>query len=400
MESETEIKMKLPPQVEGIIEKLNTHGYEAFAVGGCVRDVLLGRKPEDWDITTSARPHQVKELFGRTIDTGILHGTVTVMQGHRGYEVTTYRIDGEYEDGRHPKQVAFTGNLLEDLKRRDFTINAMAYSHKTGLIDYFGGVRDLEEGVICCVGDARERFSEDALRILRAIRFSAQLGFAIEPGTREAIAGIAPNIAKVSKERIQAELTKILLSDRPEQIVIVFETGIARYLCEDFERIPWPDVQSFAGLPIRKYARWAGLLRRMTPERTEQILKSLKMDKDTVVKAKMLVSWSGRPIEPYPAQVRHAMSKMPPEIWDVLLDFNRYGEDIRRLTRLIRENGDCLSLKHLAVSGQDLLMAGIKPGRDMGRILETLLDAVLDDPQKNRKDILLDMAREMITFTP
>lgn len=178
-------QMQIPQHVEYIINRLNQHGYEAYAVGGCVRDTLLGRVPGDWDITTSARPEQVKQLFRRTIDTGIQHGTVTVMMDKTGYEVTTYRIDGEYEDGRHPKQVEFTSDLLEDLKRRDFTINAMAYSHETGIVDAFGGMEDMQGRVIRCVGAAMERFTEDALRILRAIRFSAQLDFAIEkiPGT-------------------------------------------------------------------------------------------------------------------------------------------------------------------------------------------------------------------------
>ena len=159
--------MQIPAHVEQIIHTLNSHGYEAFAVGGCVRDTLLGRKPGDWDITTSARPEQVKALFRRTIDTGIQHGTVTIMMDRTGYEVTTYRIDGEYEDGRHPKQVEFTSDLLEDLRRRDFTINAMAYSHATGIVDAFDGVADLKARRIRCVGNAMERFTEDALRILR-----------------------------------------------------------------------------------------------------------------------------------------------------------------------------------------------------------------------------------------
>ena len=170
----------MPPQVERILERLNEKGFEAYAVGGCVRDSLLGRQPEDWDITTSARPEQVKALFRRTIDTGILHGTVTVMMDGAGYEVTTYRIDGEYADGRHPKQVVFTPDLLEDLKRRDFTINAMAYSPETGIVDAFGGMEDLKAGIIRCVGNPIDRFTKDALRILRAVRFSAQLGFEIE----------------------------------------------------------------------------------------------------------------------------------------------------------------------------------------------------------------------------
>ena len=217
------MKIEIPDGVERIIQKLNHQGYEAFAVGGCIRDTLLGREPKDWDITTSASPWQVKELFGRTIDTGIQHGTVTVMDGRTGYEVTTYRVDGEYEDGRHPKSVKFTSSLKEDLKRRDFTVNAMAYSHKRGLVDEFGGLKDLKSQVIRCVGKPEERFGEDALRMLRAIRFSAQLDFSIDPGTWAAVKAVAPNLKKVSKERIQAELTSLLLSPHPERIELVYQ---------------------------------------------------------------------------------------------------------------------------------------------------------------------------------
>ncbi|MCC8018111.1 MAG: polynucleotide adenylyltransferase, partial [Lachnospiraceae bacterium] len=171
------MKIRLPDKVSFIIEELQSAGFEAYAVGGCVRDSVLGRTPQDWDITTSAKPEQVKALFRYTIDTGIQHGTVTVMLEHEGFEVTTYRIDGEYEDARHPKSVTFTSDLLEDLKRRDFTINAMAYNDETGFVDAFDGLGDLERGVVRCVGAAEDRFREDALRMLRAVRFAAQLGF-------------------------------------------------------------------------------------------------------------------------------------------------------------------------------------------------------------------------------
>ena len=211
-------KIQLPSDVVWIIHKLQENGKEAFAVGGCVRDSILGKKPKDWDITTSASPEEVKKIFKKTVDTGILHGTVTVMMGKIGYEVTTYRIDGEYEDNRHPKTVTFTENLVEDLKRRDFTINAMAYNEKVGLVDVFKGRDDLEKGVIRCVGIAKERFEEDALRMLRAVRFSAQLNFEIEEKTKDAIKELSSNLSFVSKERIQTELMKLLVSDNPEKI--------------------------------------------------------------------------------------------------------------------------------------------------------------------------------------
>lgn len=385
----TKEQMTIPPQVEKIIRILQKNGYEAYAVGGCVRDTLLGRMPGDWDITTSALPEQVKALFYRTIDTGIEHGTVTVMLEHVGYEVTTYRIDGEYEDGRHPKQVEFTSNLLEDLKRRDFTINAMAYSQSTGIVDAFDGMGDLEKRTIRCVGDAMERFTEDALRILRAIRFSAQLDFSIEEETWNAIFQIAPNIAKVSKERIQVELTKTLLSDNPERIRQVFETGISRYISSSFSRIPWENVQISAELPKKKYVRWAAFLRLVSSEQAVQILKDLKLDNDTIAKVRTLVSWSGAEIEKKASAVRHAMSRMEPEVWDALMELNGYDEEIRSLSSQIRENGDCLSLKNLAVKGADLIAAGVKPGKELGDILNQMLDLVLECPEKNEKEILL-----------
>lgn len=413
------MRIQIPSHVEYIIGKLNQNGYEAFAVGGCVRDTLLGRTPGDWDITTSARPEQVKALFRRTIDTGIQHGTVTVMLERTGYEVTTYRIDGEYEDGRHPRQVEFTSDLLEDLKRRDFTINAMAYSHETGIVDAFGGMEDLEKRVIRCVGEPIERFEEDALRILRAIRFSAQLDFSIEEKTREAITRIAPNLAKVSRERVQMELTKLLCSDHPEQIRQVYETGISRYVSEEFSCLPWEKAEISPALPKEKYVRWAAFLRCACP--TEQgawqtdlscekaagknfceerekavrtggkILRDLKLDNETIGRVKTLTSWCGEKLLPEAPSVRRAMSKMEPEVWDALVELNQYGDEILCLTKEIRAAGDCLDLKHLAVNGRDLMSAGVRPGKDMGEILNRMLQEVLERPENNQKEILMSM---------
>lgn len=408
----TKTAMKIPGNVERIIRTLNDHGYEAYAVGGCVRDTLLDRKPGDWDITTSARPQEVKELFRRTIDTGIQHGTVTVMMDRTGYEVTTYRIDGEYEDGRHPKQVEFTSSLIEDLKRRDFTINAMAYSHETGIVDEFGGVEDLNAKTIRCVGDPMERFTEDALRILRAIRFSAQLDFTIEEQTWNAIRVIAPNIAKVSKERIQVELTKLLLSDHPEKIREVYETGISPYISENFDSLNWKMAEIPTTLPKEKYVRWAGFLRcanaydvngtlmpQPIPSVTEvpesasravKILRDLKLDNDTIGRVKTLVSWSGVELPETPEAVRRAMSRMEAEVWDALMELNEYSEKIHVLTEEIRTAGDCLDLKHLAVKGQDLIKAGVQPGKALGATLNQMLDDVLSHPDHNEKEYLLE----------
>ncbi len=384
----------MPPQVERILERLNEKGFEAYAVGGCVRDSLLGRQPEDWDITTSARPEQVKALFRRTIDTGILHGTVTVMMDGAGYEVTTYRIDGEYADGRHPKQVVFTPDLLEDLKRRDFTINAMAYSHKTGIVDAFGGAGDLKGRLIRCVGNPLERFEEDALRLLRAIRFSAQLGFSIEEETCDAIIRIAPNLLKVSRERIQAELTKLLQSGCPEKIKTVYEMGISPYISQAFSEVPWQSFQIPDRLSSEKYVRWGAFLRLAGSDKAVQVLKDLKMDNDTISRVKVLAVWAGREVQAEEKEIRRSMSRMLPEVWDTLVELNGYGEKVRRLTEEIRERGDCLDLKHLAVNGQDLIAAGIRPGKEMGKALEELLEWVLEDPKRNHTKRLEDVSPE------
>ena len=229
--------MQIPEKVKDIIEKLEQNGYEGYAVGGCVRDSVLGRVPEDWDITTSAKPEEIKRLFRKTIDTGIAHGTVTVMMDGEGFEVTTYRVDGDYVDHRHPKTVTFTPNLEEDLKRRDFTMNAMAYNPREGIVDLFGGMDDIQKGCIRCVGNPSERFSEDALRMLRGVRFAGQLGFTLEKETKEGIRLLADTIARVSAERIQVELTKLLLSKEPEKLLLAEETGLCHVILPEFSRM-------------------------------------------------------------------------------------------------------------------------------------------------------------------
>lgn len=433
------MKIRVPEAVEVIIGKLRSHGYEAYAVGGCVRDSLLGREPGDWDITTSASPWQVKEIFPRTIDTGIQHGTVTIMRNHVGYEVTTYRIDGEYEDGRHPKSVAFTQNLTEDLCRRDFTINAMAYSHETGIVDIFGGVEDLRRGIIRCVGNPMDRFTEDALRILRAIRFSAQLGFSIAEETEKAIREIAPNLAKVSKERVQVELTKLLLSDHPEEIQKVYTLGISPYVSEAFHRVSRKQFCISPALPKKKPIRWSALLKEEPRQNVVQVLKDLKLDNNTISRTSVLTEWILRDIPEDKVEIRRIMSTMEPELFDDLLllkvsieeekekastegkkeEASTEGEKekastegkkekasiegekedagkletIRRLMELteeIRRDGDCIYLKDLALTGKDLLEHGMKPGKQVGAVLSELLEFVWMYPKKNQKELLLE----------
>ena len=393
------MEIKIPAPAEEILTKLNENGYEAYVVGGCVRDMILGREPGDWDITTSALPEQVKQVFRRTVDTGIQHGTVTVMMGDEGYEVTTYRIDGEYADGRHPDSVTFTPSLTEDLKRRDFTVNAMAYNGNTGLVDEFGGMEDLDRGIIRCVGEPMDRFSEDALRILRAIRFSAQLGFAIEGRTYEAIRAIAPNMVHVSKERIQAELTKLLLSPHPGHISMVYETGISPYVSETFHKVPLLGMPSVpAQVPPVRHMRWAAFLRKCMPDEAVKILKDIKLDNDTINRVRTLISWQDYGLGPDKYSIRIAMSRMEPDLFDDLLEFRMClseagaRQDLGHTALLvdeIRRAGDCISLKTLAVGGNDIIKAGIRPGREVGLTLARLLEMVLEDPARNTKEYLL-----------
>nr|WP_124068150.1 CCA tRNA nucleotidyltransferase [Clostridium sp. E02] len=394
------MKIQIPEPVRMIIEQLNIHGFEAYAVGGCVRDSFLGRLPKDWDITTSAKPEHMKEIFPKTVDTGIQHGTVTVIMGHEGYEVTTYRIDGEYEDGRHPKTVEFTASLLEDLKRRDFTINAMAYSGKDELVDEFGGIKDLESGIIRCVGNPLDRFTEDALRILRAIRFSAQLGFQIEEETENAIAVIAKNLKNVSKERIQVELTKLLLSDHPARVRLVFENGIATYLTEHFLHTETGllQIEKLNRLPDKKHMRWSGFLRFLSEREAVTILRELRLDNDTIDQVGTLVRLWKTEIPADKSAIRKVMSGLPLNLFYDLLCiqklylFDGYQKQLKQVELYVEEiirSGDCIRLKDMAVSGRDLIAAGIKPGPRMGEVLQVLFDEVLKNPDNNNREYLL-----------
>lgn len=399
------MKIILPDDVSYIINTLISNGYEAYAVGGCVRDSIIHRVPGDWDITTSAQPQEVKRIFGHTIDTGIQHGTVTVMRHHTGYEVTTYRVDGEYEDGRHPKSVEFTKSLVEDLKRRDFTINAMAYNDGSGLVDEFGGQEDLQNGIIRCVANPAERFNEDALRMLRAIRFSAQLGFEIEQNTLDAIVTLAPTISKISKERIHSEFAKILMSKHPEYMGRVYGCKISRYVFPEFDEVV--DKDTALGLivkvPKELYFRYAALLCELGGDVTRKALKALKLDNRTIDSAVNLVSIHGMEITDDEIAVRRLASKWGPSNFERGLQFEQcYYETVGRndladavksehkLLCRIKERGDCLEIKNLAIGGSTLIGRGVKPGRAVGKLLWKCLDAVLEKPELNTRERLLE----------
>lgn len=411
-------KIQMPEDVIWIIQKLQENKKEAFAVGGCVRDSILGKEPKDWDITTSASPQQVKEIFKRTVDTGILHGTVTVLVGKCGYEVTTYRIDGKYEDSRHPKTVTFTENLVEDLKRRDFTINAMAYNEDIGLVDAFTGEEDLKNHMIRCVGDAKERFQEDALRMLRAVRFSAQLNFQVEKKTGEAIKELSQNLSFVSKERIQAELTKLLVSDNPEKIEKVFEYRLAEWIFPSY--LKWEGelkertrrlLQQTENDSILRWSAFLLLLRNRSQKKqeTEAILKSLKFDNHTILFVSKLAEAWDYSYKTEETSVRKAIAEIGEEIFPLLLKLKKADnileeeetekiEKVLKIYKKIYERGDCLTIKGLAVTGNDFIADGIKPGKEMGEILKQLLEEVLEEPECNTKEYLLKRGKDIYKF--
>lgn len=400
------MRIVMPDHVRTIITTLNENGYEAYAVGGCVRDSIIHRVPGDWDITTNALPMQTKALFKRTIDTGLQHGTVTVMMGGEGYEITTYRVDGVYEDGRHPKQVEFTASLSEDLKRRDFTINAMAYNDEVGIVDLFGGEADIENGVIRCVGNPHDRFSEDALRMLRAVRFSAQLGFSIEENTQKAIKDLAHTLEKISKERIHTELGKILLSPNPDFIKYAGDLGITANSFDAYDALEDKSValELLKALPNKIYFKYAALLMECDSKEAVDKLKELKLDNDTINKVKYLVEYHRSEPAQDEVSVRRLLMKIDVEPLRDIITFEREyyrikGENellgavdnLQALMEKILEAGDCFRIKDLAINGGDLMAIGINPGKEMGDRLKRCLEAVIENPKLNTKEKLLQL---------
>ena len=389
--------MKLPETVEMILDILRRAGYPAYAVGGCVRDTILGREPNDWDITTSARPEEVKKCFRRTVDTGIAHGTVTVMIRKKGYEVTTFRIDGQYGDARHPDNVVFTSDLREDLLRRDFTINAMAYSHESGLVDPFGGQEDLRKKIVRAVGVPVERFTEDALRVLRCVRFAAQLGFSIDPKTYDAAKELSRNLGKISAERIREEFLKILLSAHPDYTSKLQEIGAMPFIYPSYREIQNEAERALLLAPADKVLRLTAFLYQGGAEDAEAFFDRLKFDNDTRNRVLHLIRHKDAALEAEPKSLRKFLSVFGKEDVDKLLLFHEkiLGTDlteVRRELKGIEARGECTSLKELALTGNDLTAMGMKPGREMGALLHELLEAVIEDPKLNTKEKLKKIA--------
>lgn len=440
------MKIDLPQNVNFIINKLYANGFEAFAVGGCVRDSLLGRQPQDWDITTSAKPYEVKEIFGHTIDTGIQHGTVTVMIDHVGYEVTTYRIDGEYEDARHPKEVTFTSNLKLDLQRRDFTINAMAYNHKTGIVDEFDGISDLQNGIIRCVGCAHDRFSEDALRMFRAVRFAAQLDFEIESETAAAIKELAPTLKKVSAERIQTELVKLVVSDHPEKMRTLYELGLTKVFMPEFDEMMQTEqvnkhhiytvgehtIAAMQHVRADKVLRLSMLFHdvakpvcittdeegqnhfkghpQVGEEMTKKIMRRLKFDNKTTSACCCLVREHDERPQITQRNVRRAMSRIGTELFPLLFEVKNadtlaqsmyhrqekldYVKQYKQTYEQILAEKQCVRKSDMVISGRDLMELGIEQGPILGKVIDGLYEEILDDPTLNTKEKLKELAIE------
>ena len=385
-----------PKYVRQILFTLQGHGYPAYLVGGCVRDMLLEHRPHDWDICTGALPEQVMALFPGSRPTGLAHGTVTVVIGSRQVEVTTFRTEGSYADHRHPDRVAFVTELTEDLSRRDFTMNAIALAADGLLADPFGGVEDIREKRIRCVGEPALRFEEDALRMLRALRFSAKLGFTIEINTLLAIQEKAPLAATLAAERVREELEKLLLTDAPETVYPLMEMGLLdAYLLD--RPLFSPLFRKLRRLPRKALYRWAGLAvllcRLGCIDSAEDFLRSLRLDSRSIRCCTAAEQLLRQPLPTTPLAWKKALHawEVPGVSCAAAVSDALYGGQSLKELRAVLRSGECFSLKHLAVSGDDLLALGLR-GRALGEMLNFLLDYVMEFPENNRRELLLSLA--------
>ena len=405
--------MTLPNDVLFILNTLETANFEAFVVGGCVRDSLRNITPKDWDIATSATPLQTKALFSRTIDTGIKHGTITVLVGKSPYEVTTYRIDGKYTDNRRPESVTFSTSIEEDLSRRDFTMNAIAYNPKRGFIDPFNGRGDIKKRIIRCVGEAYCRFNEDALRMLRAVRFAGTLGFIIDKHSLVAISSLNKNIRDVSAERVQIELVKLINGAYPQAITLLKSTGLLSYVLKG---------HSFSGY-LEEIETWLRRLNKYPQpfssneamkltlffdgtNNVKEILRDLRFDNKTISEVELYTKFINIPLF-YLAGTnyeikKNILSQMTQDIfsnlcvlkWIVIRESMLMLEVIERDTIALYQKGECFTLSNLAINGNDLIALGFPKGKHIGHILNYLLDEVMKNPCTyfNQKETLIELA--------
>ena len=438
--------IRLDAGAAALLARLHGAGYAAYAVGGCVRDSLLGRTPQDWDLCTSARPEQVLALFGegQCIPTGLQHGTVTIKYGGQLYETTTFRTEGAYTDGRHPDEVHFVPDVRQDLARRDFTINAMAYNDAEGLIDPFGGQQDLQQGILRAVGDPATRFEEDALRILRLYRFAARFGFAIDPPTGQAARALCAHLDCVSVERIEEELSKLLAAPAPaayldEKILKVIIPELSAPALQAAKPVVDACPAGIEDLPVR----WAALLMSLGEDGTRKALKRLRCSNTCIEQTAVLVrevhpgAFSSDTIWgiPSPALLPAAAGSHPPDgpqrnsrtglgqdaapdtVIRIRKLLGRYDlHTVQRLAALgaamepeqaadfaaqaelaaqLDADGVCCRVSQLAVNGRDLMAAGIPAGPGLRRTLEALLDAVVRGQLPNERQCLLDAAGQI-----
>jgi len=385
-----------PVHIEPVLRCLNENGYHAFLVGGCVRDAVIGRHISDWDVASSATPEEVARLFPKTFMTGVKYGTVTVLTPGSSVEVTTFRTDGEYNDGRRPDSVEFVTNLREDLSRRDFTINAMAASSAGELIDPFEGLADIRNRIIRCVGDPDLRFSEDALRMFRAFRFSAQLGFSIEPETLRAIQANADRAGLISAERIRVELEKTLMSDKPEMTSEIITAGLLnRYL--SLQAVVLAGIERIALLPSEPLLRWyafcklllsAGLITSPT-----EFLRELRLDGKTIsacTTAQTITDFPDGRLEIKKLLAKHGADAV--RCAAAAHDTTEPSPCVVKTDEIIG-SGECFSLRNLAIAGSDLIAAGHLPGPGLGATLQMLLDHVVERPEDNTREILLETSK-------
>ena len=435
----------LTRETDEVLDMLHEAGYKAYIVGGCVRDMLMGKEPEDYDITTSARPEEIKKVFSgkKTIDTGIAHGTVTVVIDGQAFEITTFRVEAGYSDGRRPDSVSFTGNLKEDAARRDFTMNSIAFNREEGIIDYFGGAADIKAGVIRCVGDPKARFREDGLRIIRAVRFSSVIGFDIEEETRNAALECRASLKNISEERIREELIKFLCGKNvrrqltanidilgeviPELLPmrgfdqkndhhiydVLEHTAAVVEAVEAQPRLRLAALFHDIGKPRRFSEDEEGTGHffghaRTGAEIAEEIMSRLKFDSRSKSDVVTLVRSHSLRIEVSPGAVKRAMNRLTPEIFFDLLKLQRadnaalnphlsqrakHYDKLKAMADDIIRDDQCFSLKNLKVNGRDLLRLGVPRGPAIGRILEILLEQVIDGDIPNEKRALLERSR-------
>ena len=381
--------MQLPEQVKFIISELNKNGYEGYIVGGCVRDYLMDIPPHDYDITTSALPEEVKAIFPHTVDTGIEHGTVTVIIDKIGYELTTYRIDGEYKDNRHPEQVIFTDKLAGDLSRRDFTVNAIAYNDQRGYVDMFGGMEDIKKAIIKGVGEPSKRFQEDALRMMRALRFSAQLNFSIEENTMLALKENAQLIKNISIERIREEFFKLIISDHNERLDLLYDSGMLPYFLPELEQIIVDKSISYSTINTLSKdicVRLAYVFHTLDSDNVKKILHNFRTDNKTNKITSQLVKYIDFEITD-----RYSLRKLISILGEnteheIEIMGAVKGIDTSKAKEMYSEiisAGDCCNLKSLAINGNDLKELGIDHGQEVGEYLAKALDFVLKNPHKN-----------------